>query len=96
MGDFSNITYAQVETYASELKSAATRMEEILNAVKGEFNKVDSAGVWSGDAAGSVRAEFDQLSTKFPEFSKAVNECANHLNSVVANYKAADQSVMNP
>ena len=94
MGDFSNITYAQVESIASELKNAASRMEEILNAVRGEFNKVDSAGVWSGDAAGVIRAEFNQLSAKFPEFSRAVNECATHLNEVVANYKAADQSIM--
>ena len=92
--DFSKVSYSEVSNKSAELKSAASQMEALLEEVRAEYNKIDSEGVWAGDAAGKIRAEFDRLSAKFPEFSQAVNECATYLDGVVANYQAADQAII--
>ncbi len=90
---FGKLTYSEIENIASQLSSLAGRMEANLNEIKNELNKVDAGQVWSGDAAREKRAEFDKLSAKFPEFSKAVMDCSKYLNTIVANYKAADRAV---
>lgn len=90
----SSLTYAQLESTSQSLKSYSTSMEALLNEIRGLFSKVGTDAVWSGTAAQSAKEEFDKLSAKFPEFSTAVNECATQLNTVVANYRAADNQVM--
>lgn len=90
----SALTYSQIDAISTNLKSYSTEMEALLNEIKTLFSKVGTDSVWSGTAAQSAKEEFDRLSAKFPEFSNAVNECANYLNTVVANYQAADRQVM--
>ena len=68
-------------------------MEQILNAVSTEFNKVGNEGTWSGTAANSAKQEFDALKAKFPEFKQTINDCAKYLESVVTRYEAVDNAV---
>lgn len=87
------VTYAQIEEIATNLKTYSEQMKEVLNEITTEMNKVGSDGVWSGEAAESVKAEFKTLSDKFSAFYDTITNCSTHLNTVVANYKSVDTSI---
>lgn len=92
--DFSKLSYNQITDIAEDLKNSASQMETLLNEIKTLFNKVGTDEVWSGTAASTTKAKFDQLSAKFPEFYTAINDCHTYLMSVVENYKSVDRGVM--
>ena len=87
------LSYDEMELIAENLSSKADEMNEILANVKNEFQMIGEKGVWSGDAAAASRAEFDELSAKFPNFVEAIDDCSKYLRNVVANYKAAEQTI---
>ena len=91
--DFSRISYEQVLSMSAQLQNSATRMNEILDMVKSEFNKIGDEGTWSGTAASQNKAEFDSLSAQFPKFYEAIQDCSKYLNSMVENYRSVDQAV---
>lgn len=93
--DFSKLTYAQVQSIATQLKSYSTQMESLLNEIKSKFEKIGNDEVWSGTAAAEAKSTFDKLSAKFPEFSVAIDDCHTYLNQVVESYKAVDAAVTN-
>ena len=91
--DFSKITYEQVLSMSSQLSSSASKMNDILNQVKAQFDKIGNDGTWSGTAASTNKEEFDRLSAQFPTFYEAIQDCSKYLNSMVENYKSVDQAV---
>lgn len=90
----STLTYGQIQAISQNLKSLSSSMESNLGEIKTLFDNVGNEEYWAGSSASSAKAEFDQLSAKFPEFSKAVNDCAAYLDSVVASYQNVDQKIM--
>ncbi len=93
--DFSKISYGEVKNFSASLKQNASSMDALLKDITTQFNKIGDDGVWSGDAAGAAKQEFDSLSSRFHEFNEAINECAKYLDQVVANYEALDAQVKN-
>ena len=91
--DFSKLSYSQVTSLAEQLNSSASQMESLLTEIKNLFAKIGSEDVWSGTAAATAKETFDVLSSKFPEFSLAINDCYKYLMSVVANYQSVDHMV---
>ena len=91
--DFSKLSYGQIQSIADELKSSASQMESLLSEINGLFGKIGTDEVWNGTAAATTKARFDELSAKFPEFSKAVNDCSTYLVSAVENYQSVDTMV---
>ena len=89
----SQLSYVELSDIAGQLARSAQQMESILNDVKSQFNKVGSDDVWSGTAAAATKERFDTLSAKFPEFSKAVEECHAYLLTVVQNFQEADRAI---
>lgn len=93
MNGFSGLSYAQIESISNQLNTKASTMESLLNNISGQLKKVGDEGTWSGTAANAAFEEFEKLMQKFPEFSKAVKDCSQYLNKVVAAYKSVDQQV---
>lgn len=91
--DFSRLSYEQVVSMAEQLKNSSMSMEGLLNDIKTLFNNVGNDQVWSGTAASTTKERFDTLSAKFPEFSKAIEDCYKYLMNVVDNYKSVDAAV---
>jgi len=91
--DFSKLSYSQVLEHAGTLNTSATRMGDILEQLRAQFNKVGNDDVWSGTAAAEAKSAFDALAARFPEFQQAVQDCSTHLQSVVSNYQSVDQVV---
>lgn len=91
--DFSKLSYGEVQTMAEKLNNSATQMETLLSEIKSLFDKIGTEDVWSGTAASTTKATFDQLSAKFPEFSQSIDDCYKYLMSVVENYKAVDAKI---
>lgn len=93
--NYSKLSYEQLEGLANELNQASKNMENILNDVRNLLNRVGNTEAWQGTSASVVKAKFDELSAKFPEFSIATGKCCSHIMSVVANYRSTDASVSN-
>lgn len=91
--DFSKLSYGQVQAMADQLHGASTEMENTLTEIKTLFERVGNDDVWSGTAAATTKEQFDELSSKFPEFSQAVDDCYKYLLSVVDRYKSVDKAV---
>lgn len=93
MNGFSGLSYGRIEEIAEQLSSKARSMEEILNSVSTELNKVGNDETWGGTAASVAYGEFNELMKKFPEFSAAVEDCSVYLKKVVSTYKSVDTSL---
>lgn len=93
--DFSKLSYEQIQSIAEQLHSSSTQMEQLLSEIKTLFEKIGNDNVWSGTAASATKERFDNLSTKFPEFSESVDDCYKYLLTVVQNYKAVDSVATN-
>lgn len=91
--DFSKLSYGQIQAMADQLLGASTEMENTLTEIKTLFERVGNDDVWSGTAAATTKEQFDELSSKFPEFSQAVDDCYKYLLSVVERYKSVDKAV---
>lgn len=88
-----DLTYAEVKNISSKLKTSANSMQQTLESVTKQLNKIGSDNVWSGTAAAEEKAEFDKLTKKFPEFHKAVSDASTYLAQVVANYEQVDRTI---
>ena len=47
MGEFSGLSYAQIENIANTLNSKADAMNSLLNEISTQLNKVGTDGTWS-------------------------------------------------
>jgi len=91
---FSKLSYADIQSRAQELNTAATNMQQILTEVETQFAKIGNDDTWSGTAASSAKENFDALKSKFPEFYQSVTDCSTYLNRVVENYQSVDTKIM--
>lgn len=87
------LTYAEVRSISTKLKTSANTMQQTLESVKKQLNKIGSDNVWSGTAATEEKAEFDKLTKKFPEFHQAVSDASTYLAQVVTNYEQVDRAI---
>mgnify|MGYP000048955275 CR=1 FL=1 len=87
------LTYAEVRSISTKLKTSANTMQQTLESVKKQLNKIGSDNVWSGTAAAEEKAEFDKLTKKFPEFHQAVSDASTYLAQVVTNYEQVDRAI---
>lgn len=90
---FSGLSYTQIGSIASNLRTKASQMESLLGRIETELRKVGNEDTWSGTAASSTFEEFSTLIAKFPEFYNAVTSCATYLDRVVETYKMVDSAV---
>lgn len=88
-----NIDYAAAQSCAANLRNYASSMEEILNNMRNEFNKVNSEGVWTGNSAEATRETLDTLSAKFNELHQAITDCGNFVDRSAAAYQSAETTI---
>lgn len=91
---FSGLSYTEINSIADQLGQKASSMQSLLEeSIKPEMDKVETDGVWSGDAAEQAKSEFNALSAKFHEFYEAITDCSTYLKNTVARYQAVDRAV---
>ncbi len=95
MGDFSGLSYSEINSIADQLSQKATSMESLLEeSIKPQMQKIGTDdGVWTGEAAEQAKAEFDTLASKFPQFYQAITDCSTYLKNTVSTYQAVDRAV---
>jgi len=93
---FQRLSYDQADGCASQLCTQSDNMQNILNEVQVCLNKIGGDDVWGGTAAASSKAEFDELCTKFPQFSEAVDSCAKFVTTQVSGYRDIDARAQQP
>lgn len=85
------LSYDELEIIAEKMKILSNDMNILLNDIKNQFDLIGNDYIWSGTAALNVKETFDELSTKFPEFSNSVENCSTFLiNTVIPAYKSAE------
>ena len=55
------LTYAEVRSISTKLKTSANTMQQTLESVKKQLNKIGSDNVWSGTAAAEVVTNYEQV-----------------------------------
>lgn len=93
MNGQAKLSYGQIQSIADQLNDASNKMETLLEEIKVLFAKIGTDGVWSGTSASETKAEFDTLSSKFPEFLQTVIDCRQHLLNVLERYQSVDAAI---
>ncbi len=80
------LTYLEITSLASQLKSSLGKLEELMSILKDEdYVRIGDGGdVWTGDVATMAKQTFEELVVKFPDFVDSVSDYADYLVSVVA------------
>ena len=60
MGEFSGLSYGQIENIANTLNSKSDAMNSLLNEISTQLKKVGSDGTWSGTSASASLEEFEK------------------------------------
>lgn len=86
-----SMTYAQAETCADQLKSAATAMDDLFTQLKNEMNSLES--VLKSKGADELFATYKSLEAKIDGFPNKVRAFEGFLRTAVAQYQADDASL---
>lgn len=86
-----SMTYAQAETCAEQLKSAATAMDELFIQLKNEMNSLET--VLKSKGGDELYATYKTLETKLDGFPNKVRSFEGFLRTAIAQYQADDASL---
>lgn len=86
-----SMTYAQAETCADQLKSAAAAMDDLFTQLKNEMNSLES--VLKSKGADELFATYKSLEAKIDGFPSKVRAFEGFLRTAVAQYQADDASL---
>lgn len=90
------ISYGEVRNIASQIKSSADIVQDILNRVDQEMtNQIGSGEAWRSTASESYYTTFKELSAKFQNFYNELVKYSNFLNATVTAYEENDTHIAN-
>lgn len=91
-----DIDYATAMEIAGILGTELSNITDEFTAITGYFNQInDGTGLWDGTVASNVSAQFTDISSHFTEFQDAIQTCKDNLDTIIANYQAADAKLNN-
>lgn len=80
------LSYSDITSLAGELKTISGQIEDLISVLKDQdYIRIgDSGDIWTGDAAEAAHKTFEELTDKFPNFVKSVNDYSDYLVDIVA------------
>lgn len=86
-----HISLQEVQDTANQLRSLNMLMDEELNAMKSEMNRLDSS--WISDGSLEIRNKFNLFSTRFEKQKETINQYAKFLDLAVAAYDTLETTI---
>lgn len=85
------ISLQEVQDTANQLRSLNMLMDEELNAMKSEMNRLDSS--WISDGSLEIRNKFNLFSTRFEKQKETINQYAKFLDLAVSAYDTLETTI---
>ena len=86
-----HISLQEVQDTANQLRSLNMLMDEELNAIKSEMNRLDSS--WISDGSLEIRNKFDLFSSRFEKQKETINQYAKFLDLAVSSYDTLETTI---
>ena len=85
------IPLQEVQDTANQLRSLNMLMDEELNAMKSEMNRLDSS--WISDGSLEIRNKFNLFSSRFEKQKETINQYAKFLDLAVSSYDTLETTI---
>lgn len=85
------ISLQEVQDTANQLRSLNMLMDEELNAMKSEMDRLDSS--WISDGSLEIRNKFNLFSTRFEKQKETINQYAKFLDLAVSSYDTLETTI---
>ena len=85
------ISLQEVQDTANQLRSVNMLMDEELNAMKSEMNRLDSS--WISDGSLEIRNKFNLFSSRFEKQKETINQYAKFLDLAVSSYDTLETTI---
>ena len=85
------ISLQEVQDTANQLRSLNMLMDEELNAMKSEMNRLDSS--WISDGSIEIRNKFNLFSSRFEKQKETINQYAKFLDLAVSSYDTMETTI---
>ena len=85
------ISLQEVQDTANQLRSLNMLMDEELNAMKSEMNRLDSS--WISDGSLEIRNKFNLFSSRFEKQRETINQYAKFLDLAVSSYDTLETTI---
>ena len=85
------ISLQEVQDTANQLRSLNMLMDEELNAMKSEMNRLDSS--WISDGSLEIRNKFNLFSSRFEKQKETINQYAKFLDLAVSSYDTMETTI---
>ena len=85
------ISLQEVQDTANQLRSLNILMDEELNAMKSEMNRLDSS--WISDGSLEIRNKFNLFSSRFEKQKETINQYAKFLDLAVSSYDTLETTI---
>ena len=86
-----HISLQEVQDTANQLRSLNMIMDEELNAMKSEMNRLDSS--WISDGSLEIRNKFNLFSSRFEKQKETINQYAKFLDLAVSSYDTLETTI---
>ena len=86
-----HISLQEVQDTANQLHSLNMLMDEELNAMKSEMNRLDSS--WISDGSLEIRNKFNLFSSRFEKQKETINQYAKFLDLAVSSYDTLETTI---
>ena len=85
------ISLQEVQDTANQLRSLNMLMDEELNAMKSEMNRLDSS--WISNGSLEIRNKFNLFSSRFEKQKETINQYAKFLDLAVSSYDTLETTI---
>ena len=85
------ISLQEVQDTANQLRSLNMLMDDELNAMKSEMNRLDSS--WISDGSLEIRNKFNLFSSRFEKQKETINQYAKFLDLAVSSYDTLETTI---
>lgn len=85
------ISLQEVQDTANQSRSLNMLMDEELNAMKSEMNRLDSS--WISDGSLEIRNKFNLFSSRFEKQKETINQYAKFLDLAVSSYDTLETTI---
>ena len=86
-----HISLQEVQDTANQLRSLNMLMDEELNAMKSEMNRLDSS--WISGGSLEIRNKFNLFSSRFEKQKETINQYAKFLDLAVSSYDTLETTI---
>lgn len=89
------LSYSKIEDSATNIHESAVKMNDILDEITGEINKLTSYDIWNSLGSEYIISNYEILKNNYIPIFEELERSILYLNDVSNNYKKLDGKIKN-